>query len=209
MPSKFRVRKIFRPVVISIAKLFCKLNIKPNHASFMMLFCSVISFTALVWWNNLILFGIFIFITGIMDGVDGAIARLSDQSTKFGAFLDSTLDRISEMIIYAALFIRGQNFFILFNSTVFKIFVIITILGSLLISYQRSRASNEIMADFDVGLFARSERLFTLFIISIIPFMAFFSVGFIILSIGITATALFRFFKYRIYFLADDLKSVA
>jgi hypothetical protein len=70
-----------------------------------------------------------------------------------------------------------------------------------MISYLRSRAESEMKADFDIGLFARSERLFALFIISIIPFSFVFFIGFIFLSLGIVLTAIYRFNRYRQYFL--------
>ncbi len=200
MPSKFRLRRIFKPLVIRIAKILSNWGLKPNQASFVMLMLSIISLLCLVLLDNLILFGIFVFATGFFDGVDGAIARLTQQSTKFGAFLDSSLDRVSETIIFAALYVGGINFF-LFNSEFYQIIVIITCICSLLISYLRARAENEIDGDFDIGLFARSERLFGIFIISIFSLIPmFFSWGFIFLSIGIISTLIFRFIKYRAYF---------
>jgi len=160
-------------------------------------------------FNNLIIFGIFVFITGLMDGVDGTIARLTSKSTKYGAFLDSTLDRVSEIIIYAALVISGLSYYRDLNafSGVFQILVLMTIFGSLMISYLRSRATNEINADFDIGLFARSERLFTLFIISVIPFSFFYFIGFTVLSLGVISTAIYRYIRYREYFLEQNQTS--
>jgi len=209
VPSKFRLRRIFSPLVIKIAELFVKMKIKPNHASFLMLLCSILSFMMLHAFNNLIIFGIFVFITGLMDGVDGTIARLTSKSTKYGAFLDSTLDRVSEIIIYAALVISGLSYYRDLNafSGVFQILVLMTIFGSLMISYLRSRATNEINADFDIGLFARSERLFTLFIISVIPFSFFYFIGFTVLSLGVISTAIYRYIRYREYFLEQNQTS--
>ena len=144
-----------------------------------------------------------------MDGVDGAIARLTDNSTKYGAFLDSTLDRVSEIIIYTALVISGLSFYTDLNafSGLFQILVLMTLFGSLMISYLRSRALNEINADFDIGLFARSERLFTLFVISVIPFSYFYFIGFTVLSLGVISTAIYRYIRYREYFLEQNQTS--
>jgi len=72
---------------------------------------SVISFFVLVFIQNLLLFSIFVFITGIMDGCDGAIARLTGKSTKFGGFFDSIMDRFSEFINILFLdFIKNMEF---------------------------------------------------------------------------------------------------
>ena len=74
MPSKFRLRRIFKPLVIKMAEQFSKISMTPNQASYLMLFFSAVSFVMLFVVENFILFGIFVFITGIFDGIDGAIA---------------------------------------------------------------------------------------------------------------------------------------
>ena len=88
MASKFRLRYIFRPLVNLIAKVLIKLGITPNIATFIMLLFAIFSFISLVFLQNLLLFAILIFFTGIMDGCDGAIARITDKSTAFGGFFD-------------------------------------------------------------------------------------------------------------------------
>jgi len=103
MTSKFRLRPIFAPLIKFLAKGFIKLRITPNIATLMMLFFSILSSLSLILLDNLLLFGMFIFITGIMDGIDGAIARLTHTNSKFGAFFDSSMDRLSEGIIYLAI----------------------------------------------------------------------------------------------------------
>ncbi|GAH16536.1 unnamed protein product, partial [marine sediment metagenome] len=52
------------------------------------------------------------FITGIMDGCDGAIARLTNNSTKFGGFFDSFMDRFSEFFIFLGLLIFSKDKFL-------------------------------------------------------------------------------------------------
>jgi phosphatidylglycerophosphate synthase len=176
-----------------------------------MLLSSVFAFLMLVPFNNLILFGVFVFITTILDGVDGALARMTDHATEFGGFWDSTLDRISETIIFGGLLIGGAKYFVfdlsILNIAIFRLFVIFSCFGSLCISYLRARAGNDLKKDFDldIGLFARSERLFSLFLISIIPNDLFFSIGFIILTIGIVVTAIYRFIIYTKYFAQLEL----
>ncbi|GAH34220.1 unnamed protein product, partial [marine sediment metagenome] len=64
---------------------------------------SIFSFVALVYFSNLFLFSILVFMTGFFDGVDGAIARLKGRATIFGGFFDSVMDRMSEFVIFFAL----------------------------------------------------------------------------------------------------------
>ncbi|TFG01414.1 MAG: CDP-alcohol phosphatidyltransferase family protein [Promethearchaeota archaeon] len=195
MPSKLRVRYIFRPLVNLIAKGLSKIGVTPNVATILMLIFAIFSFISLVFFYNLLYFAIFIFITGIMDGVDGAIARLTNKSTKFGGFFDSIMDRFSEFIIFLGLFIFCWDQ-LLWNLIDMKFIIFISFLASIMISYTRSRAENFYKGDFDVGLMARSERLLYLMITSIIAFFyGFFNVFLFILMWLVIGTGIFRFHK--------------
>lgn len=194
--SKFRVRYIFRPLVKAIALGLSKIGITPNIATFIMLFFAILSFISLGLFKNLFLFAIFVFTTGIFDGVDGAMARLKDKSTKSGAFLDSTMDRVSEFIVFLGLLLYCWNELLFFIDM--KLIVMVSLFSSLMISYSRARAENFFKGDFDIGLMARSERLFYLVITSFIAhffgFMNEFVFIFMWLVIG---TSLFRLFKFN------------
>ncbi|MFX1340281.1 MAG: CDP-alcohol phosphatidyltransferase family protein [Promethearchaeota archaeon] len=201
MPSKLRLRYIFRPLVNLIAKVLSKIGITPNLATILMLFSAILSFIALVFFFNLLIFGIFVFITGIMDGCDGAIARLTNKSSAFGGFFDSVMDRISEFVIFLALLIFSWNEF-LWNLIDMKLIIFITFLATLMTSYVRARAENFFKGEFnkrefDLGLMARSERLFYIFITSIIAFCinAFYNEFLFLFMCLVLGTAFFRFFK--------------
>lgn len=195
MPSKLRVRYIFRPIVNLIAKGLSKIGVTPNIATFLMLIFAIFSFISLVFFYNLLYFAIFVFITGIMDGCDGAIARLTNKSTKFGGFFDSIMDRFSEFIIFLGLFIFCW-YQLLWNLIDMKLIIFISFLATIMISYTRSRAENFYKGDFDVGLMARSERLFYLMITSLIAFFyGFFNVFLFIFMWLVIGTAIFRYVK--------------
>jgi len=207
MTSKYRLRPIFAPLIKYLAKGFIKLRITPNIATLIMLFFSIVSSLSLIILNNLLLFGVFIFITGIMDGIDGAIARLTNKNSKFGAFFDSSMDRLSEGIIYLAIVWKSSE--LLDNFPKMAIFIIwLCLVFSLLISYVRAKvdvviSSGEKKFDSNIGLFARSERLFYLVILSFLSYFlgtsefAIFSWGIILFSILIFGTFMYRFVKYR------------
>jgi len=192
MASKFRIRIVFKPLVNLIAKGLIRVGISPNFATIIMLCFSILSFISLVAFQNLLYFSIFVFITGIMDGCDGAIARLTSKSTKFGGFFDSFMDRISEFFIFLGLLIYSQDQF-LWNCIDMRIIILISLITSIMISYSRARAEVFFKGDFDIGLMARSERLFCIVIISIIGFISnlvnLFLFIFMILVIG---TLIFR-----------------
>ena len=206
MPSSLRVRKIFKPLVKAIARGLSKIGITPNIATFIMLFFAILILFSLGFFENLLLFSIFVFTTGIFDGIDGAIARLNDKSTKTGAFLDSTMDRVSEFIIFMGLLLYCWNESIFLIDM--KVIVMISLFSSLMISYSRARAENFFKGDFDVGLMARSERLFYLVISSIIAFFFGFMNEFIFIFMWLViGTSLFRFFKFNSIIKENENKS--
>ena len=175
-------------------------------ATFIMLIFAILSFISLGFFRNLLLFSIFVFTTGIFDGVDGAIARLKDKSTKTGAFLDSTMDRVSEFIIFLGLLLYCWNESIVLIDM--KLIVMISLFSSLMISYSRARAENFFKGDFDVGLMARSERLFYLVITSIIAYFISFMNEFIFIFMWLViGTSLFRFFKFNNIIKENENKS--
>ncbi len=198
MPSKFRVRYIFRPLVKLISKGLNKIGVTPNMATIMMLSSAILSFIMLVYFSNLLTFGMLIFVCGILDGCDGEIARLTNKSSAFGGFFDSIMDRFSEFIIFLALLIYSWEY-LLWNIIEMKIIIFLTFLSSIMISYTRTRAENFFKeGDFDIGLMARSERLFYLVITSLLAFFygSFMELLFLFMWL-ILGTTIFRFLKIR------------
>jgi archaetidylinositol phosphate synthase len=182
-----------------IAKGLVKLGVTPNSATVIMLCFSILSFIFLVFFQNLIGFSISVFLTGIWDGLDGQIARLTNKATRYGGFFDSSMDRISEFIIFWGLLIFSWDF-ILWKIIDVSFIVYISFLTSVMISYSRARAEVFFKGDFDIGLMARSERLFFIFISMFLAF--FFNIVSELLFIFmclVIATFIFR--VVRIYFL--------
>lgn len=207
MASKFRLRNFFRPMVNLIAKGLIRIGVTPNIATIIMFFFSVLGFISLVFFQSLLCFSIFVFITGIMDGCDGAIARLTSKSTKFGGFFDSFMDRFSEFFIFLGLSINTKDQ-LLWNCIDMKIVILFSFLASIMISYSRARAEVFFKGDFDVGLMARSERLFYIVIISILGFFYnFFNVLLFIFMWLVIGTFLFRLIhNYNIIKKKDNQK---
>lgn len=106
----------------------------------------------------LLLGGILVLAAGLFDLLDGAMAKITDRVTPFGSFLDSTLDRYSEVILYGGLLV-----YILStpDAKVGAILIHFTICGSILVSYARARAE-ALGYKLQVGLLARPERIIIL-----------------------------------------------
>jgi len=93
----------------------------------------------------------------ICDGLDGSLARRTNKVSRFGAFLDSTIDRIDETVVLAGI----AAYFLRFhaaNDALWSVVVLVALGGSLITSYTRARAEGLGM-ECKVGWFERPERL--------------------------------------------------
>jgi len=197
MPSKFRLRKIFHPFITILAKGLNKIGISPNIATCIMLLFSILSLLSILCVSNLFFFSLFIFLVGIFDGIDGAIARLANKVTLFGGLFDSLMDRLSEFLIFLGLLIYCWDF-LLWNFIDMKIIIFISFFSSIMISYSRARAEVFFKGDFDIGLMARSERLFYLFVTMLIAyFYGFVNEFLFIFMILVISTTYFRYLKIK------------
>jgi CDP-diacylglycerol--glycerol-3-phosphate 3-phosphatidyltransferase len=98
--------------------------------------------------------GFLVPLVSLFDALDGSLARLTARRSRFGAFLDSTMDRFSEAILYL-----GLLFFYTRSGASREILLIyVTIVGSLMVSYARARAEG-LGLDCKVGLLTRLERI--------------------------------------------------
>lgn len=91
-------------------------------------------------------------LTSFLDAMDGAVARYTRSVTRFGGFLDAVCDRYADAAILIGIALYLQDHYIL---------IFIVILGSLMVSYSRSKAENYIQR-CDVGIAERAERLIIL-----------------------------------------------
>ncbi|MDQ2807539.1 MAG: CDP-alcohol phosphatidyltransferase family protein [Chloroflexota bacterium] len=136
-----------------VATIFVHTPITPNMLTVCGLFLNI-GVALVLAAGHLALGGVLILIAGLFDLLDGALARITDRMTAFGGFLDSSLDRYSEGIIYMGLLwwvLQGGR-------TTEAMLILAVIIGSMMISYVRARAT-PLNVDCEVGLMARSERI--------------------------------------------------
>jgi phosphatidylinositol phosphate synthase len=110
-------------------------RLTPNMISMTGLVLNVAA-AVLLWERYFVLAGVAFIVGSIMDTLDGRYSRMSGKGTAFGAFLDSTLDRIEEGIVLTAVAAyfssRGMDFAVAAT--------VVAVLGSLMVSYTRARA---------------------------------------------------------------------
>jgi CDP-diacylglycerol---glycerol-3-phosphate 3-phosphatidyltransferase len=128
-------------------------RLTPNAISMTGLVLNLVA-AALVWEQLFFLGGIAFIVGSVMDTLDGRYSRMSGKGTPFGAFLDSTLDRIEEGIVLAAV----AGYFALQRNQVAAAAVVVAVLASLMVSYTRARAE-ALGVECKVGIATRPVRV--------------------------------------------------
>jgi phosphatidylglycerophosphate synthase len=134
-----------------------------------------------------------------LDALDGAVARAMQRKGRFGAVLDSTLDRFADGFIFAAL----SYHFALENRPDMILWSQMALIGSLGVSYVRARADEvDVSVKVNIGFFTRFERLAVIVAMLIVPSFllipALLEVGIIVLAVGTTITTIQRlYYVYR------------
>jgi CDP-diacylglycerol---glycerol-3-phosphate 3-phosphatidyltransferase len=127
-----------------------KLKIHPNMVTWAGLIITLLA-ANFFRFGNFLWGGIFVGLAGTCDVLDGRIARNTGQKSVFGAFLDSTIDRYSDVVLFIGLMI-------FFNTLYINVLIMFAITGSLLTSYARARAEG-LGIECKVGLMQRPERI--------------------------------------------------
>jgi CDP-diacylglycerol--glycerol-3-phosphate 3-phosphatidyltransferase len=102
--------------------------------------------------------GFLVLLGGFFDILDGRVARLTGLGSKFGAFYDSTLDRVSEIAVYVGLLSLYNDYRLELGDVGMIYLIMLAMAGSLMVSYTRARAE-ALGLDCRVGLMPRAERV--------------------------------------------------
>src|SRR5262245_58862363 len=133
--------------------------------------------------------GIMLIFAGLFDMLDGALARITNRMSTFGAFLDSVVDRYSEAVVLLGLllyyYLHGSP-----NTITEVVLIYVILVGSMMISYTRARAGS-LHIHNEVGIMARPERIILLAIGLIFQTVLLLPVLWI-LAIGTQITAVQR-----------------
>jgi len=126
----YKKRKYFKDLRRNIGKALVRIPISPNQWTISSLILAVILFYFLVNQEFLISFVVCI-ITISIDMIDGAVARVSNKATKFGAYLDTIIDRFIEFFIIFGFLFAGYTSFI-FSS---QAWLMVLLFGSMISTY--------------------------------------------------------------------------
>lgn len=134
---------------------FYRLSVKPNQLTFLALGISVLTVPAYLY--SLWLGGIGVLISGLVDTLDGGLARLSNQKTNAGALLDSVFDRYSDFLALLGIWLFFQFHPIPWQVLVTPLLFLL-LSGSFMVSYTRARGEG-LGKTASLGFFERAERV--------------------------------------------------
>ena len=135
-----------------LASLINRTGISPNLLT-VIGFVLTVGVAYVLATGHLQIGGVLLTVAGTFDALDGTVARLAGRKSRFGAFLDSTVDRLSEAVLFLGLLVHytqqggRQESFLIYA----------TIVGSLMVSYARARAEG-LGIECKRGLLTRFER---------------------------------------------------
>jgi len=187
------LRRISSGVVNTIARWLDRIGIHPNTLT-LIGFMGHFAAAWLVAKGNLVWGAVVLIFFGLFDTLDGALARIQDNVTQFGAFLDSMCDRFSEAAIFLGIFYHFDSL----DSSIGCLLTLLAMVGSILVSYSRARA--EAVGVFPkLGVMTRVERYIVLALTLLLNR----------LLIGLAAIAIFGLFTIgqRIWFVYHQLGS--
>jgi archaetidylinositol phosphate synthase len=157
-----RLKQKVQQMLAVEARAAHKIGLTPNVITTIGLALAFLSALAYAEWQSntlyLLLATVLLLLSGFCDALDGILARLYQEATAFGGFLDSLLDRYGDAIVYAGIIVGG-----LCNT----LWGLAALTGSLLVSYSRARAEAARIKMESVGLAERAERIIILAIASI------------------------------------------
>jgi archaetidylinositol phosphate synthase len=158
-------KKQFEDLVKILVAPLARVGVTPNLITIAGLFVAVFSAWLYADWDGnriyLVYGALTLLFSGFLDTLDGVLARTTDKVTRFGGFLDSVIDRYSDVLIISGIMIGGLCHVAA---------GLVALIGSLMVSYTRSRAEMEGVKMSGVGFFERAERIVFLAICSVVAY---------------------------------------
>ncbi len=186
------LRNKFDPIFEKVGRGFASLGFGPSFWTWIGLILSVISAImfslhspaiGVDWYTATFLGSLFLIIAGFFDAVDGAVARVTKRSSPLGGYLDSVIDKVSEIIVFVGIMI---------GSFTNPVLVLVGLSLSLLVSYTRAKGDGLGVDLKGKGIAERAERILIIAILGFIPFSDNMSVALWIISILSAITVLER-----------------
>jgi archaetidylinositol phosphate synthase len=204
-----RLKQKVQAILVAEAKIVHKAGLTPNRISIVGVILAFLSAVVFAAWRYdklfLLIAPLLLLLSGFCDALDGVVARVYEQATTFGGFLDSLLDRYGDAAVYVGIIVGG-----LWEPAYWGLYWgILAMIGSLLVSYGRARAEASGIKMESIGFAERAERMLILIAASLVALVIqptiVMTFALIVLSVLTNLTVLQR----SIYVYSKSKKKVA
>lgn len=153
-----KARDVTRPALEIIGRTLNRWNVSPNAVTYVGLVLTT-GVAVLAALGQIQLAGVAYIVAAVCDAMDGTLARVSGRGSRFGAFLDSTIDRFEESIVFVGLAVYYAR-----TGGEWEIpLILVVTVASLMVSYTRARAE-ALGISCTVGFMTRPPRVFVLIV---------------------------------------------
>jgi CDP-diacylglycerol--glycerol-3-phosphate 3-phosphatidyltransferase len=153
-----KARDVSRPALETIGRTLNRWNVSPNAVTYVGLFLTtgvaVLAALGQIRWA-----GVAYIVASVCDAMDGTLARVSGRGSRFGAFLDSTIDRFEESIVFVGL----ATYYARVGGEWEVPLILVVTVASLMVSYTRARAEG-LGVSCTVGFMTRPPRVVILIV---------------------------------------------
>ncbi len=179
-----RLKQKVQGMLTQEARIAHTIGLTPNKITMIGAILAFLSAITYAEWQGqpfyLLAGAILLLLSGFSDALDGIVARLYQQSTIFGGFLDSLLDRYADAVVYIGIILARPQLCDAFWG-------LVALTGSVLVSYSRARAEAVGIKMEAIGFAERAERILILILVSLIAVFwqpqTIINIGIIVLAI--------------------------
>jgi len=188
----YEKREMFNGISVKIGIFFSKVGLTPNQWTLLSLLPAIAAFYFLFQQQFLVAAGFFI-VAGFLDFVDGSVARVTGRVSKFGAYLDTVVDRYIEFLVILGLFFVPAPAIMAIS---YNVWILLYLFGAMMTTYAKAAAKEKDLVEKEIkgGLMERAERISLLFIAIIAGQFSLYYLAAIVsvLAIATNLTALQR-----------------
>jgi CDP-diacylglycerol--glycerol-3-phosphate 3-phosphatidyltransferase len=148
-----KAREVTRPTLEAVGRVLARLHVSPDAVTYLGLVLTV-GVAVLAALGEIRWAGLAYIVAAVCDALDGTLARVSGKGSRFGAFLDSTIDRFEESIVFVGLSVHYAQI----GGVVEVPLILVVAIASLMVSYTRARAE-AVGVSCTVGFMTRVPRV--------------------------------------------------
>lgn len=180
----YKMREKFNGLSIQVGIVFGKLGLSPNAWTIGTILPTLVALYFLLF-KDFLMAGLFFIIAAFFDLIDGSVARVTGRVSKFGAYLDTVMDRYVEFLIILGLFFISLPAIYLSSQA----WLLIYLFGGMMTTYVKAAAKEKGLVEKELkgGILERAERLIILFIGILLANLDLLYLSYVIVALAVLA----------------------